>query len=1192
MSLKRIELEGFKSFPNRTVIDIDNNFTCIVGPNGCGKSNVSDAVRWVLGEQSAKAIRGSSMKDVIFNGTEKLPEMGYAEVTLVFDNSDGRFKWPESEFSVGRKIFRSKGDNVYYINHKKVNRSEIVALLRDTGAGKEGFSIVGQGRIAEIINAKPVDRRKIFDEAAGISQVKNEKKDYEKKLEKNNQQMGNLFTMLQLMEENLNTYDKQAKVAREYKRLSNEIMVEEMNYYTYVFENAESQKSKIRAHIKEQEEYIVNQQFSLDKIRSRLSALDSEIKAIDDDIVRGFNRREELKLTNERANSQIMAHKLKIDNEKDTLEKLKADKRTCDKSIEVNSENLEKSTAELNVLQEQKAEADISLIEANAQYEAVTAQITDIDNKIEGYNFMRISGADKLGETMSQQGAARGEAEVLKENLASYEKSIDETKLSIKETNDAISVTDDKMKQRSEIYEQGKKERNAIIRKHNELGERLALVIKNRDEYRAKAQSVDYQVKMLAEKMKEEHGFNRVTTSVLERGKREPQFRKFYRGAIGELYTVEDKYQDAILTALGGAINNIVTDGTYEAGKVLEYVKTLHQGRLICYPLSEVRGEGLAREYRYCLNEDGVIGVASELIGYDLELDSVFKRLLGRIVVVENYQVGERVWKAYDHGFKVVTLEGEYFDTSGSISAGDNKSDTDKVYHAKKKELAEIIAARDKAISLATQLEQEMNSLKQDVEKSRDFGSKLEAEVSVLASERNSLLKNLESLNKRLSELETLKSIAKVRLESKLREISEAENEGGKASEARLSLDEMIAAAKEERQIYVTRQEAFAKEKEQRLADVNRLSAEIEALQKDIARLNREISKNKELSAILQGDIENKERQIENLIATTPKAVLTEEQQKQIDEINAQIDVLTARKEGINGEKGVLEQDREDITQRLMMASNDRASNIKALENVDIELDSWAAKIKESYDADYEIAVTYKIEGFDHVGATKRVGKLSASRSRLGGNINLGAEEMYNELKVDYDTKKAEYDDLVQSKENLEKIIERIKQEMDVKFTDAFEQIKVNFQKTFSDLFGGGKAELSLIECEDDPDDQGVEVSVQIPEKSKKSLSLLSGGEQSLTAIALLFAILKLKSSPFVILDEVESALDDSNCERFARYLKQFSQYTRFLVISHKKFTMEKADVLYGVTMVKPGVSNILSVSLVEAVNISEDDAN
>lgn len=1189
MSLKRIELEGFKSFPERTVIEINNNFTCIVGPNGCGKSNVSDAVRWVLGEQSAKAIRGSSMKDVIFNGTEKLPEMGYAEVTLVFDNSDGRFKWPESEFSVGRKIFRSKGDNTYYINNKKVNRSEIVALLRDTGAGKEGFSIVGQGRISEIINAKPVDRRKIFDEAAGISQVKNDKKDYERKLERNNLEMKDFETRLGVMQENLVIYERQAKAAQEYKRLSKEIMIEEMNYFVHVYENAESEKNKIRTHIKELEEYIANQENSLDKIRNDLGKIDGEVKGIEDKVMSELTRREELRVTNERANSLVRTHKMRIENENETLTKLKSDKSACDKSIEVNTANLAKANEELKLAKEQKAEADLSLIEANAQYEGVTAQISDLDKKIESYNFMRISGADKLGETMSQKGAAKGEADILRENLNDYEKSIEELKDSIRAKNQAVDTTDAKISERNSIFEQAKNEKQTSVRRANELREKLAELHKQNENCEKVLAVSEHALETLERQLKEERGYNRVTTSVLERGKREPQFARFYRGAVGDLYTVEEKYRDAIITALGGAVNNIVTDGTYEAGKVLEYVKTLHQGRLICYPLSEVRGETLAREYRYCLHEKGVCGIASELVSYDLEFDDIFKRLLGRIVIVENYQVGERIWKQYAHGFKIVTLDGEYFDTSGSISAGDNKSDTEKRYYAKKKEIEEIGLHKSKLNTLIRNLEKEATSCSESLEKSRDLGNKLESEIEVLRAERSSIIKSIEDLNKRLAEQETLKSIAKTRLESKLREISDAENEGGKASKARMSLDEMLESAKEERKLLADQQDSLSKAREERLIEVNRLVNAIETLTKEVSRLTRDLEGNRGLSAILQEDIRNKSETIEHLIATMPKVELSEDQQKQVDEINARVEELQKRKEALTAEKVNLERDRENITQHLMMASNTRASKLTSIDNVDNELRDWTQKILNTYEADYSVAVTYKIEDFDYKDSSSRVGKLSASRKRLG-DINHEAENMFNELKTDYDILYTEYEDLKKSRDNLQMIIERIKKEMDVKFNEAFDAIKVNFQKTFSDLFGGGKAELSIIENEEDPEgEQGIEVSVQIPEKSKKPLSLLSGGEQSLTAIALLFAILKLKSSPFVILDEVESALDDSNCMRFARYLKQFSQYTRFLVISHKKFTMEKADVLYGVTMEKPGVSYIFSVSLIEAVNISEN---
>lgn len=1196
MSLKKIEIFGFKSFSDHTVIELDENqnLVCIVGPNGCGKSNISDAIRWVLGEASAKQIRGNNMRDVIFSGSEKVKQMNFAEVTLYFDNPirEGErrvFNYSGEEFSIGRKIFRNKGDNVYFFNGKPCRRSEIMALFRDTGAGKDGFSIVGQGRISDIIISKNTDRRKIFDEAAGVSNDKSRKKDAQKKLQDFNQNLMILENQCSYLENDLTVLEEEVEKANRYLEVTNKIKDLELNYFIHIKESLDGDKAKIQGDIDSNKDYLNKQQEGLSEVKRKVAKLDSEIIEIDAEIKRKYELREQLKVSSVERDGKYKLHKQRIESEKYTLNKLIADRETAVKEIEklhLEIEEVEKQIIEVTT---KSSESEIESAKLRARKEILEDDVAALSREIDIYNDKRLSGVEDISLFKSLEAGATATIDILKENIETSKKTIEEsnTALSqetakqaeildkIRKTRESIQLADNEKRQLGPRYNSLKTEN---IGRANEYNEMIGMV----------ASKKSY-VEQLTERLKEERGYNRVTNSVLDRAKRDVVFGRYVCGAVGDLFTVDDKYYEAISTALGGSINNIITYDRESAKQILNYVKELHQGKLTTYPLCDVQGERLAGMYRSVLNMSGVVGIASDLIQYDSRYDNIYTHLLGRIVVVDCFDTASRLRNQYPRSFKMVTLNGEYFDVSGSISAGDNKSGTEKVLKTAKAELQDLEAKMQAIKKAFDDTNIKINQATDKIEALRNLIEKYNSDLSNLATEKATVETTIETLRAKIIDAESSLEAYTMRLQQKESEITEAQTKSGEVSSDRSNFDTIIENSKKNLAIK-------QKELEEVIAKLNANEITISTLletkrnlEDNGERYRTSLSQKTAMISSFEFEITNMTNMIEELEKNMPELELNSEETKKIEEIKAEIEKHSARKEEITKLKEGFNIDIENFNERIIRASQAVASLETKLESIDKDVEEWGNSIKEKYDLTYETALPYKREDYEHSKAKPELSKLNVIKNRLG-SVNLNAEETYKTKKEEYDRLRVSLDDINKGKEDTEILIEKITVEINKKFSEAFESIRNYFQQTFSDLFGGGKAELLLTPSEIEGEDEGVDIAVQLPGKNRKSLSLLSGGEQTLTAIAIIFAILRYRSSPFVILDEVESALDESNCVRFARYLKEFSKIARFIVISHKKPTMEVADILYGVTMMRPGISNIVSVSMSDAQKLSEDN--
>lgn len=1196
MSLKRIELYGFKSFSDHTVIDIKDNqdFVCIVGPNGCGKSNISDAIRWVLGEASAKQIRGTSMRDVIFCGSEKVKPMNFAEVTLYFDNPlrpNGQrvFNCSNEEFSIGRKIFRTKGDNIYLFNGKPCKRSEITSLFRDTGAGKDGFSIVGQGRVSDIILSKNTDRRKIFDEAAGVSKDKQGKKDTIKKLDGINQNMAILESNYNLYSDEIVRLEEEVKKARIYIDITNKIRDLELNYFIHIKESLDNDKAKIQNTIDDNTQYLAKQEEGLSEVRRKLERLENETAEIDKEINRKFNLREALKVASVQKNSDYKLHQQRIESQKQTLAKLNLDKESVEKEIEKLKTELEELRKDASIEIEKKTNAELENAKSKAKFEVIEGDIRQLNNQIERYNAMRLSGADEIGSIKSMEASAVASVEVLAENIQNAEKEVQNAVKNINLHRENIEKLEKKISELTLSLE------TAINARRQNIGTINGLKQENNERARTYNQMINTvavkraNVEQLKERVKEERGYNRVTRSVLERAKRDPSFARCVHGAVGDLFEVDDKYYEAISTALGGSVNNIITDDRQTAKQILDYARSLHQGRITTLPLCDISGERLARMYMNVLNIPGVLGLGCDLIEYDSRYENIYTQLLGKIVIVDSYKTADMLRNQYPRSFKMVTLNGEYFDISGSISGGDNKSGIENTLATAKKELEELEAEFAKLAETHKSVNEKIAELEKDLEFRRSCVEQISADKQKLVSDKalsESLLKQAQE--DRIN-AESMLEVYNMRLKQKQEEINRAKTRSGEASSNRDNIESVIEETKAELALKQKEYDELNVVIQECEIVIHTLSEKIRQAEVRQDRIRTDLSNKTAMVSSISYEVDNLSRDIEELIKATPEITMTEDENKQIDAITAEIDMHNARKSQILTIKANLNLDAENFNQRIIQASNDLASARTKLETINSDVITWEEKVANDYGLTYETALAYKREDYEHPKAKSEISKLTAAKNRMG-SVNLLAEETYVQKKAEFDTLSTTLEDLRAGKADTEKLLERITNEINLKFDKAFQSIAGYFQQTFVDLFGGGKAELLLTPSENEGEDDGVDIAVQIPGKTKKSLSLLSGGEQTLTAIAIIFAVLRYKSSPFIILDEVESALDESNCVRFSKYLKEFSKLARFIVISHKKPTMANADILYGVTMMRPGISNIVSVSMKEAEKMSEDD--
>ena len=1187
VQFKSIKLVGFKSFADKTEIPLTDGVTCIVGPNGCGKSNVADAIRWVLGEQSAKMMRGSQMMDVIFNGTEKRKKMSFCEVTLTFDNTNRIFDYDADELEMTRRLYRD-GTSEYLLNQQPSRMKILTGLLHGAGAAKEGYSIIGQGRIAQIMNSRPEERRSIFEEATGIVVFKDRKADAERKL---SYSKDNLFVYAQRMQEverQLTPLSRAADNARKYNDLYSNLRMHEINTYIYRHDGAAGEREKINsridkinAAINENTELANSLLADYEKCREALSGADGVLKSLNEERLAftvGIERSSgESKLFRERAN----AVKYKLQQAQEEL--AFSAKRTVELDREIrrsedydkkNSERIERLTAASQQLKSEIA----SLSESIASYEVMT-----------GEHRKKVMDAFKdLTEIKENIGSLSAKKELLKERL-------DE----MAEAMQNIQSEHERMKREYSEVLASQENLNKLLGGENELTEKAREAVNAANEkfqtyvrriYDAEAQisSLEQSLRTYTALRDKFEGYVYSVRRLMSDAKSNTQLSSRIMGLIADVVSCDQEYEVAIETAFGGAMQNVITETRDDARYLIQYLKSNRAGQVTFLPIEALRPRYESQQIKSACNEMGAVGLAIDLVRYDKKYENVIHNLLGNTLICDDIQSATIIAGRYPRAFKIVTLDGDLIATSGSMTGGSRRENSANLLanERKLKDISDEIAMKRTTLVRAEEKKKEAEGeLASARAASRELEEKLQNARLELATANQKLSNLMVNITDKESEYSVYKQ-SRAQIESKLAEL---DSEYSSTSKGASTLSEQSDRASSEMDSVSEQYEQTTKERNRKMEKLNAMQVEIASLESAI-KSNRESAQRSaaekdsliKKAASLQALVPDMQRELSDFLDRAARAALSDDEQKKLDGLVAKIAEVEERKKTLNARVVEIDKARLDTAAEGEHLTEKLHAQELALQKVDADLDFLQQRIEEEYHEDYEGCLKYKVENYDISTSASSIANYKRQITMLGP-VNPTAIEEFEELNERHEKMLSEKADLEKAIDDLEKALNEIRDQMLKIFNEGFNTINENFKRTFKELFGGGRAELQLdyTNCED-PLDAGVEIVACPPGKNLTKISLLSGGEQALTAIAILFAIIQMRPMPFCVLDEIEAALDDANVGRYASFLKKFAEKTQFIVITHRKPTMEKADVLFGVTMEEKGVSKIVSVKLSE----------
>ena len=1187
MDLKEIQLVGFKSFADKTTIRFEEGVTCIVGPNGCGKSNVADAVRWVLGEQSAKTLRGSNMQDVIFGGTLERKPQSFCEVTLVFDNSKGIFDIDTTDVAMTRRLYRT-GESKYLINNQPSRLRDLVTLFHGIGLGKEGYSIIGQGKVEQIMNTKAEDRRVIFEEALGLMVYKTRKQEIERKIENSND---NLFIYRQRIDEaerRLGPLSKQAQATKEYNEYSASLKIEEANAYVYRAENAENEKSKFKKDVSVISDKIIELNTKIELVSRRLDENRDKIAKADGKLSELNDKRVELSVGNERKDGELKLARERIKTYKNQL-------AVAEEFLASSKVRIGEIDDEIALTNKKTAEDTKKIAEIEAQTETLRLAIASLDKKIEVFEKLtdekrlsQLSTADDLSELKKNLGTLSARMEATKERIKELESVLSKTQERKERLEEELSGVRKDLKRLRDFTASGTRE----LEEKQEEAREMQLTINdfNQELFNANGQiaSLRENLEMYISLKNRYEGYKESVRRLLSVAKTNPELQKRMHGALADIVTTEQKYETAIETAIGGAMQNIVTPTADDARHLIEYLKRTGGGIVTFLPVTGMRPRPDSREIRRALDERGAMGLATELVKYDDYYYNVVSNLLGNTLICDNILNATTIAKKYGNLFKIVTLDGDTISTGGSMTGGSRRKDSGSFLSGERKiqECKENIARKQKYIEKLKKAIAESEKAREEaevaVEKLRAKYQDAHTEIAGLAQRETALLNQIAETD---VDIETYGE-AKAELVSKLKALEYEEADSSQNEEAIFS---RRAEAEAEMATQKSQCDAFKEERQEksellREAELTYTSLRlaIETQTETVERLTQE--KEEIVKRIIDTEYEMTETKtrLNGLEAEISDKELTEEERLAVESIVAEIAQITTEKEAINVEQIQLEEERETLQETLTKQTDKRYKCEIEISKIDTNLENARERVAEAYGLDYEGCLALKKPDFNMEESSSLITALKRKITNLGA-VNPNAVEEYEYEKTHCDEMITQRDDLQKAIDDLQSALDEIRAEMLKIFNAGFEEINENFKTTFKELFGGGKAELQINYDEaDDPLSAGVEIVACPPGKKLTKISLLSGGERALTAIAILFAILRARPMPFCILDEIEAALDDANVDRFASYLKRFAQETQFIVITHRKPTMNQADSLFGVTMQEKGVSKIVSVKLAE----------
>lgn len=1180
MYLKSIEVNGFKSFANKIVFKFNHGITCIVGPNGSGKSNVADAVRWVLGEQSAKSLRGSKMEDVIFSGTQLRKPQGSAYVAITLDNSDHSLPIDYNEVTVARRVYRS-GESEYLINGTVSRLKDVYSLFFDTGIGKEGYSIIGQGQIEKILNGKPEERRELFDEAAGIVKFKKNKAAAEKSLEAERDNLSRVNDILKELEKQVGPLKEQSETARKYLAFKNELKNLDVNAFLLEIE-------KIRTALEDDQKrlQIVNDDIEVNKqdyeqTKEEYEQIENTIEQLNSIIDSSKNEIHENKLAKERAegeinviNQQIITLKMNDKNIHEQIDRINSQIEAGERELsEYTSQkgNLDTSTSDVEAALEdarrkssdmakyidecqqeiENCKADI--IEYMHESGTLQAKVGRYDAMLENINFRKTQLNQRLLQFKSDDAGDKKELESLEGQLEELEANVKVILAGLDQATDQLNDNQNRNKTNRELI-------------HN-TNEKLSATKSKMEALRNITERYD--------------GYGNSIRRVME----QKQWNPGIIGVVADIITVKQEYEVAVETALGGSIQNIVTEDDATAKRMISYLKTNRLGRATFLPLNSITDRGSVRSD--VLKEKGVIGVASDLVEVDPKFNTLAKNLLGKILVVDNIDNAIAVARKNNQSLRLVTIEGELINPGGSMTGGAFRNSSNLL--GRKRELDELKEQIDnlkstaaKAASLDEKLKAQRDQLRTDIDK-------FNAELQQAYLRKNTLTMSIDQVKEKLAESEKVLVSIDKEISELNSQISEINNNKNSLADNNKKHEQMRIEA----EARIDELESHSQENKDKLAEANAKVSELmiefnsirqrdDFIVENIRRIEIDLDKYRE-------ELESFTRRVESSFAeiteledkiTSIKSDI-ESKTIHISDNESKVAEFSEKREELQLSHKEFFAKREELSEKIAGLEKDSYKLTSIIEKNSEKSDELSSYMWEEYEITYSTAKEMRDENLPELPALKK--EIAAVKAKIKslGDVNVNAIDDYKEVSERYEFLKGQHDDIVSAETNLVNIISELEKSMQEQFAEKFKEIQVMFDKVFKELFGGGRGALELVDTEDLLE-TGIRIIAQPPGKKLQNMMQLSGGEKSLTAIALLFAIQSLKPSPFCLLDEIEAALDDSNVRRFAKYLNRLTKDTQFIVISHRKGTMEAADILYGITMQEKGVSTLVSVNLIE----------
>ena len=1178
MYLKKLEMQGFKSFADKTTLEFEDGITVVIGPNGSGKSNISDAIRWVLGEQSIKTLRGSKLEDVIFAGTQARKSLGFAEVDITIDNSDGKLPVDYSEVTVTRRVYRS-GESEFFINRNQCRLKDIVELFMDTGIGRDGYSIIGQGRIDEILSAKSEERRHIFEEAAGIVKYRTRKEEAERKIENTRQNLVRINDIVSEIENQLGPLETQSEKAKKFLDIREQLKYLEIGLFiSNIFQSREkleeivSQIDEIVSQISDENDKVELFQKQKDELRELTEKLLNEIEENQANIFEAQNNVEKQKADIGVYRERIQNNNAKYELSADEIEKLNERKAELEKDKEDRNDKKSRLFADKKRFEDELNEKEEALKKLLESFSNEQKKIEDLKAKVMSNLDVKFEKMEVLSDISANIEAGNRRKTQIENELRENIHELDKERMNKEDENILLSEVTSKRNKFNEKIEKLSKDKLEYSDKLNEYDE----VIKKADD---ELRVTNSRYKFLVETENEFEGYNRAVKEVLSKCQKDSVFGNNIFGALANLIEVPSKFETAIEMCLGATIQNIITETEDEAKRAIEFLKTNNLGRASFLPISAVKGDKISQKLN---GNNGFLGIASEVISYDKKYDGVVQNLLGRTVITDNMENAVNLAKKYKYSFRIVTLEGDVINSSGQMSGGSVAKKTTSLL-SRGREIKEL------EIKLA-ELKKKKEEAVEALEKYKTSSENIINEFAVVERDLQQVSVDYARETQKMSEIDNnidryKRKIALLNGEKeKLLETLESENE------SLAGINELIKNLEVENENLQVNIKEFTDKNSDGQKEIDDLNSDIVDLRISVSSFDESSTSIDEMVAMIEQEINNCMKNVDSKV-NEREALLKEnseieskilEAQETIDsvgdvvqEFEKKVSSLKEQRESKNAELLAIEENIDNCFKTLDVLKEQNTKLDVKKNKLEVDIENIQNKMWEEYETTPNTASNYA----EVTSSTARDVEKLKSEIRSLGPVNVNAIEEFKALNDRYEFLSTQKQDLEDSERSLNKIIEDMTKLMKIQFAEQFDLINKNFNSVFSELFGGGMATLKLadetniLEC-------GIEIEAQPPGKKLQSMMLLSGGERALTAIALLFAILKLSPSPFCVLDEIEAALDDVNVYRYAEFLKKFSEKTQFLVITHRKGTMEVANTVYGVTMQEHGISKLISQKL------------